>query len=52
MEDAEQAIVLIGSSAGTAKDAVDELRAERREGGPDQDPRRSVPSPAKSWPRP
>ena len=28
MEDAEYAMVIIGSSAGTAKDAVDELRAQ------------------------
>lgn len=33
MEDAEEAIVIIGSSAGTAKEAVNELRAEGRKVG-------------------
>ncbi len=33
MEDAETAIVLMGSSAGTAKAAVDELRAEGKKVG-------------------
>lgn len=33
MEDAEQAIVLIGSSAGTAKEAVRQLRAEGKKVG-------------------
>lgn len=33
MEDAEQAIVIIGSSAGTAKQAVNELRAQRKRVG-------------------
>ena len=33
MEDAEYAIVLIGSAAGTAKDAVDKLRAEGKKVG-------------------
>ena len=33
MEDAELAIVLIGSAAGTAKDAVDKLRAEGKKVG-------------------
>lgn len=33
MEDAETAVVVIGSSAGTGKDAVDELRAQGRKVG-------------------
>lgn len=33
MEDAEYAMVLIGSAAGTAKDAVDKLRAEGKKAG-------------------
>ncbi|MCD8119554.1 MAG: pyruvate ferredoxin oxidoreductase [Lachnospiraceae bacterium] len=33
MEDAEYAVVLIGSAAGTAKDAVDKLRAEGKRVG-------------------
>ena len=33
MEDAEEAIVLIGSTAGTAKAAVDELRAQGKKVG-------------------
>ena len=33
MEDAEEAILIIGSSAGTAKQAVDELRAQGQKVG-------------------
>ncbi len=33
MDDAEEAVVIIGSAAGTAKDAVDELRAKGRKVG-------------------
>ena len=33
MEDAEEAVVIIGSAAGTTKDAVDELRAEGKKVG-------------------
>ena len=33
MEDAEYAMVIIGSSAGTAKDAVDKMRAEGKKVG-------------------
>ncbi len=36
MDDAEAAVVVIGSSAGTGKDAVDALREERKESGADQ----------------
>ena len=38
MDDAEEAIVIIGSSAGTAKEAINELRAQGQEGGPHQGP--------------
>ncbi len=33
MEDAEEAVVIIGSAAGTTKDAVDELRAQGKKAG-------------------
>ncbi|MDE6110773.1 MAG: pyruvate ferredoxin oxidoreductase, partial [Eubacterium sp.] len=33
MEDAEEAVVIIGSAAGTTKDAVDELRAQGKKVG-------------------
>ena len=33
MDDAEEAIVIIGSSAGTAKEAINELRAQGKKVG-------------------
>ena len=42
MEDAERAVVIIGSAAGTTKDAVDRLREQGRESRTSEDP--SVPS--------
>ena len=36
MDDAEMAIIIIGSSAGTAKQAILELRARGQKGGPHQ----------------
>ena len=38
MDDAEEAIVIISSSAGTAKEAINEAAGPGQEGGPDQGP--------------